>query len=61
MIKIVEEYGLVPVPVDIEPYTMMPTLDAIKAATTSKTVVCLFAFIWGITYDVSQFAKYLHS
>jgi dTDP-4-amino-4,6-dideoxygalactose transaminase len=53
MIKIVEEYGLVPVPVDIEPYTMMPTLEAIKAATTSKTVVCLFAYIWGITYDIS--------
>lgn len=61
MIKIAEEHGLIAVPVDIEPYTMMPTLDAIKAATTDKTVACLFAYIWGVTYDVSPFADYLQS
>jgi perosamine synthetase len=61
MIKITEEHGLIPVPVDIDPYTMMPTLDAIKAATTDKSVACLFAYIWGVTYDVSPFANYLHS
>jgi perosamine synthetase len=61
MIKIIEEHGLIPVPVDIDPYTMMPSLDAIKAATTDKTVVCLFAYIWGVTYELSPFVEYLHS
>ena len=61
MIKITEEHGLVPVPVDIDPYTLMPSLDAIKAATTEKSVACLFGFIWGVTYDVAPFATYLHS
>jgi dTDP-4-amino-4,6-dideoxygalactose transaminase len=27
MVKIVEEHGLVPVPVDLDPYTMAPTLE----------------------------------
>jgi len=59
MIKIVEEHGLIPVPVDIDPFTMAPTLTAIKAATTEKTKVCLFAYLWGITYDISPFTNYL--
>ena len=27
MVKIVEEHGLIPVPVDLDPYTMAPTLE----------------------------------
>lgn len=29
MIKVVEEHGLVPIPVDIDPYTMAPTLASV--------------------------------
>ena len=61
MYKVVEEHGLVPVPVDLDPYTMAPTLESVKAATTEKTKVCLFAFLFGITYDIAPYADYLNS
>jgi dTDP-4-amino-4,6-dideoxygalactose transaminase len=61
MYKVVEEHGLVPVPVDLDPYTMAPTLESVKAATTEKTRVCLFAFLFGITYDISPYADFLNS
>lgn len=60
MIRIVEEHGLIPVPVDLDPFTMAPSLDNIKSATTEKTVACLFAYLFGITYDLSPYAEYLH-
>lgn len=59
MTKIVEEHGLIPVPVDIDPYTMAPSLQQIKAATTEKTKACLFAYLFGITYDLSPFSEFL--
>lgn len=59
MVQIINEHGLVPVPVDIDPYTMAPTLDAIKAATTEMTRVCIFAHIYGVTYELDPFADYL--
>jgi len=37
MVKVVEEHGLVPVPVDIDPYTLAPSIASIKAALTDKT------------------------
>ncbi len=61
MIKVVEEHGLVPVPVDIDPYTMAPTLFFIDAATTEKTKVCLFAYLFGVTYDIAPYVEFLES
>jgi perosamine synthetase len=61
MYKVVEEHGLIPVPVDIDPYTMAPKLESIKAAVTDKTRVILFAFLFGITYDVAPYADFLDS
>jgi dTDP-4-amino-4,6-dideoxygalactose transaminase len=61
MYKIVEAHGLIPVPVDLDPYTMQPTLDFVKSATTEKTKVCLFAFLYGITYDIAQYSDFLNS
>jgi perosamine synthetase len=61
MIKIIEEHGLIPVPIDLDPYTMAPTLENIIAATTDKTKVCLFSYLWGITYDIKEFCEFLHN
>ncbi len=36
MPRIVQEYGLVPVPVDIELATTAPTMDDVRAVTTPK-------------------------
>jgi hypothetical protein len=29
MIQIIKEFGLVPIPIDLDPYTMAPSLDQI--------------------------------
>lgn len=52
MVRIVEDHGLVPVPVDVDPYTLAPTVEAVKAATTDKTKAIVFAYIFGVTYDI---------
>ena len=59
MVRIIEEHGCVPVPVDLDVDTMQPSLDQIKAATGEKTVCMLFGFIFGITYDPAPFADFL--
>jgi len=61
MVQIFTEHGLVPVPVDIDPYTMSPSLEAIKNACTEKTKLALFAFIYGVTYDIAPYAEFLKS
>lgn len=61
MIKIIEEHGLVPIPVDLDPYTMAPKLSQIKAATTSRTKACLFAYLYGVTYDIEPYVDFLKS
>ena len=61
MSKIVEEHGLIPVPIDLDPYTMAPKLDQVIAATSEKTKVCLFAYLFGITYDLNQFVDFFRS
>jgi len=61
MIQIIKEHGLVPVPIDLDLYTMAPSLEQIQAATTPKTKVCLFAYLYGITYDIEPYAAFLKS
>ena len=61
MVKVVEEHGLVPVPVDLDPYTLAPSIASIKAALTDKTKVCVFAYLFGITYDIAPYADLLES
>jgi dTDP-4-amino-4,6-dideoxygalactose transaminase len=56
MIRIIQEHGLVPVPVDLDPYTMSPSLDSIKAASSENTKACIFAYLYGITYDIAPYA-----
>lgn len=59
MIKIITEHGLVPIPIDLDPYTMQPSLEDLKAATTVRTKACLFAYLYGITYDIEPYVDYL--
>lgn len=61
MIKIIEEHGLVPIPIDLDPYTMAPKLSQLKAATTSRTKACLFAYLYGVTYDIEPYVDFLKS
>jgi dTDP-4-amino-4,6-dideoxygalactose transaminase len=61
MIKIIEEHGLVPIPIDLDPYTMAPKLSQLKAATTSRTKACLFAYLYGVTYEIEPYVDFLKS
>ena len=61
MTRIAEEHGLVCVPVDLDPDTMQPSLDQIKAATSERTVTMIFAYLHGVTYDPAPYAEFLKS
>lgn len=61
MIRITEEHGLVPVPLDLAIDTLMPSLDDIKRAIGPKTKAIIFAYIFGVTYDISPYVPLLNS
>ena len=54
-----EEHGCIAVPVDIDPYTLTPSIDAVKSAITDKSKVMIFAFVYGVTYDIEPYANLL--
>lgn len=40
---------------------MMPSVDDLKRAISPNTKACLFAFIFGVTYDISPFTEILNA
>jgi len=59
MHRIVTEHGLVPVPIDIDPYTLAPISVAhVTHACTPRTRAIIFAYMHGVIYDL---APYVHS
>ncbi len=62
MYQIVIEHGLIPVPFDVDVNTMMPVgLENLKAIVSDKTCCVLFAYLYGIQYDISQYLEFLNS
>lgn len=61
MTRIAEEHGLVCIPVDLDPDTMQPIFDQIKAAASERTVAMIFAYLNGVTYDLAPYAEFLKS
>ena len=58
MCQIAKEHGLVAVPLDIDIYTMQPvSVDAFKALITEKTKCVLFAYLYGIIYDIKPYLE----
>ena len=57
MVRIVEEHGLVPVPVDLNLETMAPDPEDIAVAITPKTRAILFAHLFGTVVDISPIAE----
>ena len=49
------------IPLDLDHYTMRPTLEGVKAATTDRTKAILFAHLFGVTYDIEPYSDYLRS
>ena len=59
MIQIVKTHGCVPIPVDYDIDTMCPkSFEDIKAATTDKTRAILFAYLFGVRYDISPIVQF---
>ena len=53
MCQIVREHGLVPVPLDLDIDKMEPiSFEAIKPLITDKTKCVIFAYLYGIVYDI---------
>lgn len=56
MAAVVKGHRLKLVPVDIEPDTLAPSPDAVRAAITDRTRVILIAHLFGARVDVSRYA-----
>ena len=59
MLRIVQEHGCVPIPLDLDMDTFAPPMDQVKAALSDKTVAVIFAQVLGITYDLAPYAELL--
>lgn len=60
MIQIVKEHSLVPVPIDYNLDTMgVNNWDDIKQATTEKTKAILFAYLYGVRFDIQPIVPFL--
>lgn len=51
-----KEHKIKVVPVDLDFATMTPRVEDIRKAISPNTKACLFAFIFGVTYDIAPFA-----
>ncbi len=56
MARIVEEHGLIPVPIDVDPDTMKPNLDAFRSAITPNTRAIVVAHLFGAILDLDDIA-----
>ena len=57
MWKIVEQHGLVPVPVDLDVRTLAPQLDSVMRAASSKTRALLIAHLFGTRIPLEPYAE----
>lgn len=56
MVRVLEDHGLVAVPIDLEPGTLAPRPEAWAAALTPRTRAVLFAHLFGARLDVAPLA-----
>jgi perosamine synthetase len=61
MVQIMKEHKIKIVPVDLDFATMQPSVNDIRKAISPNTKACLFAFIFGVTYDIAPYAEILNS
>jgi perosamine synthetase len=58
MARILERHELVPVPVDVEPDTLAPSVEAVQAAVTERTQAALVAHLFGGRVDLTPLAAF---
>lgn len=57
MARIVEEHGLVPVPVDVHPESLAPDFDQLQARITPRTRAILVAHLFGSRLDLGEIGQ----
>ena len=60
MVRIVTDHGLIPIPVDLDPQTAAPRLEALEAAVSPRTVAMVVAHLFGSRVEMRplvQFAR----
>ena len=57
MQRIAEAHGLVVIPVDLDPDTMIPRLDAYERAFSDRTCAVMLAHLLGGSFDITPFAS----
>ena len=58
MVKIVESHGQVAVPIDLDPHSLAPQLEALERAVTSKTRVLIVAHLFGGRMDMDPIIEF---
>ena len=58
MTRIIEEHGLVPVAIELDPATMAPDLERLRQAATSATRAILVAHLFGGRIDLRPIAEF---
>jgi len=56
-----QEHKIKVVPVDLDIATLMPCIEDVKRALSPQTKACLFAYIFGCTYDIQPFYEVLNA
>ena len=54
MVRVVEEHGLVPVPLDIETDTLVPSPESLRSAITTRSKILVVAHLFGNEQDISE-------
>lgn len=57
MWKVVEQHGLVPVPVDLDVHTLAPRLESLERAASPKTRALLVAHLFGTRIPLEPYAE----
>ncbi len=60
MARIIQAHDLVPVPVDLEPSTMLPLADDVEKLITPRTRVMLVAHLFGAIHEVESLVQMAH-
>ncbi len=60
MARVVELHGLVAVPLDLDPDTLLPRPETLSAAITPRTRACVVAHLFGCRSDVGELARLAH-
>lgn len=60
MVRIIADHGFVPVPVDLDPGTLVPSASDLRRAITGRTVAWLHAHLFGTRAELGPLAGMCH-